>query len=158
ANDEDPIRRRSEGQFPVALVLILLGGLFVLAVGGFAVYRMFHPDEGPPEPFTNSYGMKMVKIEGGTFRMGSPETEEKRQPDEGPVREVTIRGPFFMSATEVTHSQFLRVMGSSPTKAGTRYKAPEHMPVDSVTWEEANEFCRKLADKEKNQPWMRKGW
>jgi formylglycine-generating enzyme required for sulfatase activity len=158
-NDEDPIRKRSEGKFPVGLLLILLGGLFVMAIGGFAAYRMFvGPEQGPLEPFTNSYGMKMVKLEGGTFRMGSPENEVGRQSNEGPVHEVTIRGPFFMSATEVSHSQFLRVMTTSPTTAGRRAKSPEHMPVDSVTWDEANEFCNKLTEKEKNQPWMRKGW
>ena len=159
ATDADPIRRRSEGGFPVGLLLIALGALFVIAVLGYAAYRLFL-NAGPalPEPFTNTFGMKMVKLDGGTFRMGSPESEPGRRPDEGPVRDITISNPFFMSATEVTNGQFLRVVGRNPSKAAGIAHRSEHMPVDSVTWEEANDFCRKLTEKERGQPWMRKGW
>ncbi len=157
--DEDPIRKRSGGKFPVGVVLIALGALFVVVVIGYATYRQFvHSEPTVAEPFTNTFGMKMVRLEGGTFRMGSPPTEPGRNPDEGPVREVTLRGPFFMSATEVTTSQYFKVMGSNPSRGAKIAARSENMPVDSVTWEEANEFCRKLTDKEKNQPWARKNW
>ena len=159
ATDEDPIRKRSEGKFPVAPLLIASGALFVVAVLGYATYRLFlSTPPAVPEPFTNTQGMKMVRLEGGTFRMGSPDNEPGRNPDEGPVREVTIRGPFFMSATEVTNGQFLKVYGTSSSKSSKLAARPEHLPVDSVTWEEANEFCHKLTEKEKGQPWARKGW
>jgi formylglycine-generating enzyme required for sulfatase activity len=102
--------------------------------------------------------MKMVRLEGGTFKMGSPDNELGRRPDEGPVREVTIRGPLFMSATEVTNGQYLKVMGTDPARSTRIAAHPEHLPVEYVTWDEANEFCRKLTEKEKGQPWMRKGW
>ena len=107
--------------------------------------------------------MKMVRLEGGTFRMGSPENEPGHNPDEGPVHtpSVTLRGPFFMSTTEVTNGgSTSRLMGGHPLRL-TRSQAarPEHLPVDSVTWDEAAvEFCRKLTEKEKNQPWARKNW
>jgi formylglycine-generating enzyme required for sulfatase activity len=161
ATDEDPIRRRSEGGFPTGLVLIVAGGLFVVAVLAFAAYRVFlHTPASVPDPFTNTQGMKLVKIDGGTFRMGSPDDEPGRNRDgrEGPVREVTVRGPFFMSATEVTNGQFLRVMGRNESHAAKIAARPEYLPVDSVTWDEANEFCRKLTEKEKGQPWWRKDW
>jgi formylglycine-generating enzyme required for sulfatase activity len=48
----------------------------------------------------------MVAVPGGTFKMGSPENEPFRKPDEGPVREVTISS-FFMGETEVTWDQYL---------------------------------------------------
>jgi formylglycine-generating enzyme required for sulfatase activity/serine/threonine protein kinase len=157
--DDDPIRKRSGGGFPVGALLISLGALFVVAVLAFATYRLFlYGDSGTPDPYTNAYGMKMVRLEGGAFRMGSPDGEHGRRPDEGPVREVTIRGPFFMSATEVTNGQYLRVMGVNPARASPIAKNPDGLPVDNVTWEEANEFCRKLLEKEKGQPWIRKGW
>ena len=44
---------------------------------------------------------KMVAIPGGTFRMGSPDSEPFRREDEGPVHNVTL-SPFFMSEVEVT--------------------------------------------------------
>jgi formylglycine-generating enzyme required for sulfatase activity len=155
----DPIRKRSERKFPIGLLLVGFGSLFVVAILGYAAYRVFLESEPvAPEPFTNTQGLKLVKIEGGTFRMGSSDNEPGRRPDEGPVREVTIRGPFFMSATEVTNGQYLRLIGGNPSRSSKLVYRPENLPVESVTWEEANEFCRKLTEKEKSQPWMRKGW
>ena len=157
--DDDPIRKRGGGGFPLGMALVALGAVFVVAVIGYATYRLFlRPDPTVPDPFTNTFGMKMVRLEGGTFRMGSPPGEPGHSPDEGPVRDVTLRGPFFVSATEVTNGQFFRVTGANPSRGSKQAAKPEHLPVDSVTWDEANEFCRKLTDKEKNQAWARKNW
>src|SRR5947207_827373 len=43
----------------------------------------------------------MVAIPGGTFLMGSPESEKGRSDDEGPQHAVKVR-PFWMGKTEVT--------------------------------------------------------
>ena len=43
----------------------------------------------------------MIRIEGGTFRMGS----ETHYREEGPMREVTV-GPFLIGRTEVTNAEF----------------------------------------------------
>jgi formylglycine-generating enzyme required for sulfatase activity len=161
-NDADPIRRRARGGFPVGYVLVALGALSVAGVFAFAAYLVFaRRDTVPPlEPFTNSVGMKLVMIEGGTFRMGSPDDETGRGADEGPVREVTIAGPFLMSATEVTHNHYIRVVGAAPPQSvGPRKaaNASEH-PAESVTYEDAVAFCQKLTEKEKDQPHARPGW
>jgi eukaryotic-like serine/threonine-protein kinase len=103
--------------------------------------------------------MKMVKLDGGTFRMGSPDNEPNRKADEGPVREVTIRGPLYVSETEVTNLHFRKAMGRSAQPAASKFAAQtDFLPVESVTWDEAVEFCAKLTESEKNQPWFRKGW
>lgn len=47
----------------------------------------------------------MVSIPKGTFMMGSPETEEGRDPDEGPVKQVGVDG-FYMGKYEVTWELF----------------------------------------------------
>ena len=47
----------------------------------------------------------MVPIPGGTFRMGSPAGEAKRQDDEGPQLEVEVE-PFYMGKYEVTWSEY----------------------------------------------------
>jgi formylglycine-generating enzyme required for sulfatase activity len=168
-NDDDPIRRRARGGFPTALVGLGCGTLFVLAVLGYAGYRTFLGGRpGPVETFTNTAGMKMVRIEGGTFSMGSPAGEPGR-PDvkageadpEGPVHEVTVGGPFLMSATEVTFAHYWKVMDDrSPKGSVTKTKGahPPTHPVDGVTYDEAVEFCRRLTERERDQPHARPGW
>lgn len=158
-NTEDPIRRRSAERFPTGLILMSLGTLFVIAVFAVAIALIFlnQPPE-VPDPFTNSLGMKMVKLDGGRFKMGSPDDEWLRRPDEGPVREVTIRGPFFMAATEVTNAQYIQLMGVNPARSAKIAASPDNLPVESVSWFDAVEFCQKLTQAEKGQPWMRPGW
>jgi formylglycine-generating enzyme required for sulfatase activity len=48
---------------------------------------------------------EMVAIPGGTFQMGSPETEAGRGQDEGPVHPVAIQ-PFWMGKCEVTWDEY----------------------------------------------------
>jgi eukaryotic-like serine/threonine-protein kinase len=159
--EDDPIRRRSEGGFPWSIVLLSLGAVFVIALFGFAIWRGFlssNTDDSPPDSFTNSRGIRMVRLEGGKFRMGSPLGEVGRRADEGPQHEVAIRGPLLISATEVSHTQYLQVMKVSPAKSGNMAHKAQNLPVESVTWDEANDFCQALTEQEKNQPWMRKGW
>src|SRR3712207_2041175 len=45
----------------------------------------------------------MVRIPGGTFRMGT----DSGYPYEGPAHDVTVR-PFYMDAREVTNAEFAR--------------------------------------------------
>ncbi|MCX5677392.1 MAG: formylglycine-generating enzyme family protein [Planctomycetota bacterium] len=86
--------------------------------------------------------MKLVLIPAGKFLMGSPNLEKERMGNEGPQHEVIITKPFYLGVTEVTQAQYEAVMGTNPSK----FKGPTY-PVDSVTWHEAVEFCRKLSEK-----------
>ncbi len=47
----------------------------------------------------------MIALPGGTFRLGSPDDEEGRGSDEGPVRRVRI-SRFWMAKTEVTWTEY----------------------------------------------------
>ena len=47
----------------------------------------------------------MLPIPGGEFLMGSPESEEGRQPDEGPQHKVKV-APFWMGKHEVTWEEY----------------------------------------------------
>jgi formylglycine-generating enzyme required for sulfatase activity/tRNA A-37 threonylcarbamoyl transferase component Bud32 len=149
-----PRARPKAKKWSVVPLLVILGGLFLIGLIGAGIYKQFLGGPPPVEAFTNGVGMRMVRLEGGGFRMGSPDAEPGRNPDEGPVREVQIRGPFLVSATEVTHGQFKDVMGRSPRPAtrGNDY------PVDNVTYDEAVDFCRRLTEREKGQPHARPGW
>ena len=53
----------------------------------------------------SSVTMSLKAIPGGEFSMGSPEDEQFRKEDEGPMRQVKL-SPFFMSELEVTWDQY----------------------------------------------------
>ena len=71
-------------------------------------------------PRANDATFDLVPIPGGELALGSPETEEGRRADEGPVRKVKIE-PFWMSTTEMTWGLYLRFMENdqSRNKDGT---------------------------------------
>ena len=84
--------------------------------------------------------MRLLLIPAGKFVMGSPESEKDRFPDEGPPREVAITKPFYLGVHAVTQAQFEQVMGANPSKT----KGAQN-PADSVLWDDAAEFCKKLS-------------
>ena len=95
---------------------------------------------------TNSIGMKLKLIPAGEFLMGSPDDEAGRQNIEGPQHQVRITRPYYMGLTEVTQSQWIAVMGSSPwkSKIGSNTEGDE-FPATSMSWDEATAFCEKLS-------------
>ncbi len=99
---------------------------------------------GPEPSLTVDVGggvtMDLVLIESGEFLMGSPSSEAKRDDDEGPQHRVRISKPFYMGKHEVTQAQWRAVMGSNPS----HFKG-DSRPVESVSWNEIQEFCRKLS-------------
>lgn len=104
------------------------------------------------QEYTNSIGMAFVRVGPGKFTMGSPPTEPGRRGSEHP-HTVSITRPFYMGKYEVTQAQFEKVMGYNPSsyRLGGREQAKVagkdtgNYPVETVTWEEAAEFCEKLS-------------
>jgi formylglycine-generating enzyme required for sulfatase activity len=84
--------------------------------------------------------LKLALIAPGKFLMGSPADEGGRDEDEGPQREVVISKPFYVGLHEVTQAQYEAIMGAKPSKFTDAAK-----PVESVSWEDAAEFCRRLS-------------
>jgi formylglycine-generating enzyme required for sulfatase activity len=86
-------------------------------------WRQRHQDRDPtsglPRRLVNSIGMELVLVPAGTYLMGSPETEEFREKDEGPLHEVAITRPFYLGAYQVTQEQYTRVIGSNPSHFST---------------------------------------
>jgi len=87
---------------------------------------------------TNSIGQTFVIIPKGSFMMGSPTDEPKRDDDERQHR-VTITRPFYMQTTEVTQKQWKAVMGNNPSKF-----EGDNLPVEQVSWNDVQEFIEKL--------------
>ena len=95
--------------------------------------------------FTNSIGMEFVMVESGEFIMGSPEEELYSDKDERPMRQVTVSNDFYIGVYEVTQAEWKAVMGTEPSE----FKGTD-LPVDKVSWSDANKFLDKLNKMEEN--------
>jgi formylglycine-generating enzyme required for sulfatase activity len=74
---------------------------------------------------------------GRSFVMGSPPDELERSSDEN-QRPVEIPQGFWLARHPVNQRQWRAVMGKNPSRRG----GSDPHPVDSVSWEDAQEFCR----------------
>ena len=100
------------------------------------------------------------KIEKGSFKMGKAPFERGANLDEGARPEgfdsssrarVKISRPFEIMTTEVTQSQWLRVMGNNPSRFKEAKHCDDHKegicpnnPVEQVSWTDVQEFIKKL--------------
>jgi eukaryotic-like serine/threonine-protein kinase len=94
------------------------------------------------EDLGDGVSMTMVKIPAGKFMMGSPESEKDRLDWESPQHSVTVP-EFYLGQTLVTQAQWQTLMGSNPSD----FKGNSKLPVDSVSWLDAMDFCQKLSQK-----------
>ncbi len=115
-----------------------------VAVTALALRSYGHGAEAPAGggAVVNSAGMRMVLVSAGSFRMGSPPGEPLRQEEESPRRVILTRA-FRIAATELTQRQWLALMPRNPSP-----QRGDDLPVTSVSWLEAREFCLKLSQKE----------
>ncbi|MBF0284935.1 MAG: SUMF1/EgtB/PvdO family nonheme iron enzyme [Magnetococcales bacterium] len=90
------------------------------------------------EPVT---GMEFIKIPGGRFLMGSPDSEAERNEDEGPQHWVELDG-FWMGKYPVTQAEWeaLGMKNESKSKG-------KRNPVETVSWHQAREFIDKLNER-----------
>ncbi len=120
--------------------------------------RPERPIVPPSEPsaektITNSIGMKLVLIPAGEFQMGSSQSEND---NEGPQHQVHITKGFYLGKYPVTQGEYERVMGKNPSTFRADGAGKERVsgldtsrfPVETVSWKDAVEFCRKLSEKE----------
>ena len=138
-------------------VLLLAGGVGGIALLGIVVF-MF--DTSPPDaaaikaimtaeqlalggPIVNDIGIVLVPFPAGEFTMGSPASEVGRDDHDETRHRVQITKAFYLSAYEVTQDQYERVMGKNPSDDKGANK-----PVETVSWNDAVEFCRKLSAQE----------
>ncbi|MDY4535955.1 MAG: formylglycine-generating enzyme family protein [Sodaliphilus sp.] len=90
--------------------------------------------------YANGVSFEMVEVRGGTFRMGgtSEQGSDADSDDEYPVHSVTLSG-YYIGKTEVTQALWKAVMGSNPS-----YWKGDNLPVEQVSWDDCQEFIRKL--------------
>jgi formylglycine-generating enzyme required for sulfatase activity len=92
----------------------------------------------------NSIGMMFVHVPAGSFPMGCGESDDACLHDEKPRHLVTIKQPFYLGRFEVTQGQWAAVMGTRPST----FKGDD-LPVENVSWNDAQEFIRRLNALEK---------
>jgi len=98
-------------------------------------------EDADEEANTQENTSNMVRINGGTFTMGSPEDEPDRWDNET-QRQVTVSS-FFMGKYEVTQKEYQEIMGYNPST----FKG-DNLPVERVTWFDTIEYCNKRSLKE----------
>jgi len=98
-------------------------------------------------------GMTFVKIQPGTFMMGSPESEVGRWEVEGPQHEVTLTRECWIGAHEVTQSLYEDVMGDNPS-----HFEGDNLPVEMVSWDDCQDFIHLLNIREHFAGRVPLGW
>src|SRR5450755_3768123 len=88
--------------------------------------------------------MKFAWIKPGNFIMGSPANEAGRDIGET-QHKVTLTKGFYMGVYAVTQEQWKEVMGNNPS----HFKGEKNLPVEQVSWNECQEFTKKLREKDK---------
>jgi formylglycine-generating enzyme required for sulfatase activity/WD40 repeat protein len=111
--------------------------------------------------FTNSIGMEFVAMPGGIGSLGI----QNRSDATMAPHYVRISKGFLIGVHEVTQDEYAAVMKARPSIFGPGGKKADavarshaagvipsaetsHHPVDSVSWDDATEFCRRLGEKE----------
>jgi formylglycine-generating enzyme required for sulfatase activity len=112
----------------------------------------------PPKPKDGPQGMKFVLLPKGTFYMGW-------NGKEGTAKKTEIKEDFEMAVHTVTQGQWQAVMGKNPSwfsrDGGGKDKVKDikdedlkAFPVEWVSWEDCQEFIKKLNEQEKGKGWV----
>ena len=82
---------------------------------------------------------EMIFVKGGSFKMGATsEQTEDAKADESPVH-LVILSDYYISRYEVTQKFWETIMGNNPSST-----KGDDLPVDNVSWEECQQFIKKL--------------
>ena len=102
--------------------------------------------DAPAERITNSIGMTLVRIEPGTFLMGSAAGGDF---DERPAHKVIIARRFYLGATEVTNAQYEQFDPQHrPLRGKLGLSKEDDEAAVFVSWHDAARFCEWLSRKE----------
>jgi formylglycine-generating enzyme required for sulfatase activity len=83
----------------------------------------------------------LIRIEGGTFTMGSPSNEPGRDNDE--VQHQVTLSAFYMGKYQITQAEYQYVMETNPSS----FKGST-LPVEGVSWYDVAEYCNRLSQRE----------
>ncbi len=137
-------------------LLVLLSLLLWLALSGQPLVTLVWSEQSeavpvspsPPPPEQTDEPLVMVELPGGTFWMGSPESEPGRYDDE--LRHRVQVSAFAIGKYPVTQTQYQELMGENPSQFQEKPaegERSEDRPVEHVSWFDAVRFCNRLSEK-----------
>ena len=80
-----------------------------------------------------------------------PDSRRESFDAEQPQHPVKITRPFFLGTHPVTQGQYKAIMGSNPS----HFKGSDDLPVETVSWLDALNFCNTMSEKDKRTPFYR---
>lgn len=86
-----------------------------------------------------------VFIKGGSFQMGSPESEAWRSVDE--TQHTVTVSDFYMSKYELTQKEYEEITGKNPSNF-----SGENLPVENISWLDAVAYCNARSEKDGLNP------
>jgi formylglycine-generating enzyme required for sulfatase activity len=101
----------------------------------------------PPDSITNRFGMTMVRIPQGKLLMDSPDSNEESSPHENSKNIFKLDYQLYFGIYEVTQRQYWKVTKKDPSF----FSWSGDLPVEQVTWDDANAFCDRLNELEKDR-------
>lgn len=92
--------------------------------------------------------LDMIFVPSGSFMMGSNSAENGRDKDENPQHLVKLNS-FYVSKYPITQLQWRTVSSfpkiSRPLKNNPSFYKGDNLPVEKVSWLDAQEFCKRLS-------------
>ena len=98
-------------------------------------------DDTAEDSTASAGSIPLVRIGGGRFTIGSPSDERQRQEDE--AQHEVVLSDFELCPYEVSQAEYEDVMGANPS----HFQGAD-LPVDSVSWYDAINFCNLLSERE----------
>jgi len=100
-------------------------------------------DEASTDALEERLHPRLITLAGGTFVMGSPESEDQRDADE--EEHVVVVNAFEICRSEVTNAHWEAVMGT-PTPSDCTYGCEADVPVGNVEWDDAVVFLNRMTE------------
>jgi len=119
------VRQRRRPQYSLAMFMVMIVAAGVAVLGG-THWRCS----------TQALAEVQAEYEAAFIRYQSSPDDEK------PAHEVTLTTPFYIGKQQVTQAQYEQVMGANPSQ----FKGVS-LPVETVSWSDAQEFCKNVAEK-----------
>jgi formylglycine-generating enzyme required for sulfatase activity len=127
------------------------------------------PGKGPRKTMTVDVGVTMEFVlidpkanpDKGKFKMGSPQDEKdrnrlERRFDAEKQHDVEITRPYYLAKYPVTQEQYAALIGKNPSTFQPGARGADSVkgldtsqfPVERVSWDDAQGFCKTLAEKD----------